>query len=149
MHKKLNDFHKKFTGLEKLTPQTKENLKEKVLDNTGNLFNELFYIYKEIYKKEKDALNKKDIKNFDYTKLRLTGYLYESEEEEKQTDKRHDKKELPKKPEKTDGKEINKLIHKEEMGINRELFKKLVKFQRPSSMLRDLYNTDEKRKIMI
>ena len=64
MHKKLNDFHKKFTGLEKLTPQTKENLKEKVLDNTGNLFNELSYIYKEIYKKEKDALNKKDIKKF-------------------------------------------------------------------------------------
>ena len=86
MHRKLNDFHKKFTELKKFPSQTKENedLKEKVLDNVGDLFNELYYIYKERYKEEKDALNKKDIKKFDYTKLRLTDdYLYESEQEEK------------------------------------------------------------------
>ena len=43
LHKKLNAFHKKFTGLKKLTPQIKENekLKAKVLDNVGDLFNEL------------------------------------------------------------------------------------------------------------
>ena len=34
------------------------------------------------------------------------------------------------------------------MGINRELFQKTFKFQRPSAMLRDLYNTDNKKKIM-
>ena len=32
------------------------------------------------------------------------------------------------------------------MGINRELFQKSSKFQRPSSVLRDLYNTDNKKK---
>ena len=44
LHKKLNAFHKKFTGLKKLTPQIKENekLKAKVLDNVGDLFNELY-----------------------------------------------------------------------------------------------------------
>ena len=95
MHEKLNDFHKKFTGLKKLTPQTKENedLKVKVLDNVGDLFNELYYTYKERYKEEKDALNNKDLKKIDYTKLRLTDdYLYESEEEEKQTGKNPDEK---------------------------------------------------------
>ena len=64
MYKKLNDFHKIFTRLKKLTPQIKENenLKAKVLENVRDLFNELHYIYKEKYEEEKDALNKKDTK---------------------------------------------------------------------------------------
>ena len=35
----------------KLNPQTKEkeNLKKKVKENAGDLFNELYYIYKERY----------------------------------------------------------------------------------------------------
>ena len=43
MYKKLNDFYKKFTKLKNVRPQTKtnENLKEKVLDNVRDLFNEL------------------------------------------------------------------------------------------------------------
>ena len=49
MHKKLNDSHKKVTKLKNVSPQTKtnEDLKEKVLDNVGDLFNELYYIYKD------------------------------------------------------------------------------------------------------
>ena len=49
MHKKLNNFHKKVTKLKSVSPQTKtnEDLKEKVLDNVGDLFNELYYIYKD------------------------------------------------------------------------------------------------------
>ena len=44
MHKKLKNFHKKFTGLKSVTPQTgvNKNLKEKVLDNAGDVFNELY-----------------------------------------------------------------------------------------------------------
>ena len=40
MHKKLNDFHTKFTKLKNVIPQTKtnENLNEKVLDNVGDSF---------------------------------------------------------------------------------------------------------------
>ena len=55
---------------------------------------------------------------FDYTKLRLTDdYQYLCEEEEKQTDKKPDKKEAPKKPTKIDVKELRKLSIKEETGI--------------------------------
>ena len=45
MHKKLKLFHKKFTNLKNVIPQTEanKNLKEKVLDNVGDLFNELYY----------------------------------------------------------------------------------------------------------
>ena len=97
MHKKLSNFHDRFTGFKKLTSQTKENqnLKAKVLDNAGDLFIELYYTYKERYKEKKDALNKKGIKKLDRTKSGLTDdYLYESDEfeEEKQTDKKPDKK---------------------------------------------------------
>ena len=57
---------KKFVGLKKVRHQTKNNedLKANVLGNAEDLFNELYYIYKEKYGEEKDALNKKDIKKF-------------------------------------------------------------------------------------
>ena len=61
MHKRLHSFHKKFTRLKNIRPKIKdkEDLRVKVLENGGDLFNELRYIYKERYVEEKDALNKK------------------------------------------------------------------------------------------
>ena len=48
----------------------------------------MYYIYKERYEEEKDAINKKDTQKVDYRKLILAdNYLCESEEEHKQTDK--------------------------------------------------------------
>ena len=99
MPKRLNDFHKRVIKLKGVNPQTKANqdLKAKFLDNAGDIFNELYYIYKEKYEKEKNALNEKDTKKFDYTKLRLfDDYEYESEKEEKETDKKPNQKEPPK-----------------------------------------------------
>ena len=54
MHKKQKNFHKKFTYLKNVTPriETNKKLKEKVLDDAGDLFNDLLYIYKDKYKKE-------------------------------------------------------------------------------------------------
>ena len=133
--KKWTSCKKKFTRFRKVTPQTKEkeDLKTKVLDNAGDLFNELYCIYKERYEKEKGSLNKKDAKKFDYTKLGLNdGYCNESEEEEKQTDKKPDRKEPPKKPTKSDVLEFNELIIKKETGMNRELFQKHFSFQIPT-----------------
>ena len=67
-------------------------MKPKVLDNVGDLFNELYYIYKDKYNEEKDGLNTKNKKLFCYKKLRLTvDYQYESEEEKQQTSKIPDK----------------------------------------------------------
>ena len=55
MHKKLKNFHKKFTSLKNVAPwiEANKNLKEKVLDNAGDLFNELYNIYKDKYNEEK------------------------------------------------------------------------------------------------
>ena len=88
MYKKLNDFKKRFRKLKTVDPQTDENkvLQPKVLENVGDLFNELYYIYKDKYNEEKDNLNTKNKKAFYYEKLRLTDdYQYESEEEKKRT----------------------------------------------------------------
>ena len=83
--------------------EANKDLKAKVLDNAGDIFNELYYIYKEKYEEEKDTLNEKDTKKYDYTKLRLSDdYEYESEKqekeekEEKETDKKPNKKKPPK-----------------------------------------------------
>ena len=50
--------------LKAVDPQTNENkvLKPKVLNNVGDLFNELYYIYKDKYNEEKDDLSTKDKK---------------------------------------------------------------------------------------
>ena len=62
MHKKLNDFKKRFNKFKDVNPETDENiaLKQKVLGNVGDLFNDLYYIYKDKYNKEKDGLNTKN-----------------------------------------------------------------------------------------
>ena len=94
MFKKLNDFKKRFNKLKTVDQQTNENkvLKPKVLDNVGDLFNELYFVYKDKYNDEKEGLNTKSKKPFYYKKLRLTdGYQYESEEEKQQTSKKPNK----------------------------------------------------------
>ena len=88
MYKRLNDFQKRFNKLKNVTPQTYENkdLQEKVLNDIGDLFNELYYIYKDRYNEEKNGLNTKDKTKFYYKKLKLTDdYQYESEEEQQQS----------------------------------------------------------------
>ena len=90
---------------------------------------------------------KKDAKTIDYTKLRLADvYLYDSEEEDKQTGKNPDTKEPLKKPKISDAQEFIELIIKEETGIERGLFKRFFSFQMLSAMLKAVYNTVNKNK---
>ena len=59
MYKRLNDFKKRFNKLKIVNPQTDENknLQKKLLDDVGDLVNELYYVYKDNYSEEKDGLN--------------------------------------------------------------------------------------------
>ena len=149
---------KKTNKLKIVDPQIDQNkvLKLKVLDDAGDLFNELYYICKDKYNEEKDRLNTKNKKLFYYKKLRLTDdYQYESEEErkkeekEQQTSKKPDKKEPSKNPTKDDLSEFNKWVNREETDINFEVFKKHFSFQRPSDMLKAVYTTNDKNKTVI
>ena len=73
----MNDFKfflKKINKLTAADPQINETkvLKPKVLDNVGDLFNELYYIYKDRSNEEKDGLKAKNKKLLYYKKMRLT-----------------------------------------------------------------------------
>ena len=76
--------------------QKKNNeLKEKVLNDVGNHFNAVYYIYKDKYNKKINSLNTENREKFDYKKLRLIDdYEYLSEEEQQQqTSKKCNEKE--------------------------------------------------------
>ena len=142
MYKKLNNLKKRFNKLKTVDPQTNEikALKPKVLDNVGDFFNELYYIYKDKYNEEKDALNIKNKKAFYYEKLRLTDdYQYESEKEKEEKEQQTSKREPLKKLTKEDVNNFNEWVNRKEIGINYELFQKHFKFQKPSDMLKFVY----------
>ena len=50
----MKGYHEKFNSLNNLKPQTKDNekLKQEVLTNVGDIYNELYGIYKSKYKKK-------------------------------------------------------------------------------------------------
>ena len=117
MFNTMKMYHKKFTSLNNLTPRTenKEKLKQEVLINAGDIYNELYDIYRNKYSKKINSLNTKNRMKLEYKKLRLSDeYQYLSEEEQEEetiTD-------------------VNEKINKQETGINRELFKKHFKFSK-------------------
>ena len=138
----MKEHHKKFNSLNNLKPQTKDNEKQKqdVLTNVGDIYNELYDIYKSKYNKKINGLNASNKKKLDYKKLRLSdNYQYSSEEEQEDEQGKQDEKAI-------DANKFNELIIKEETGINRELFMKHFKIQRPSDMFKHLYETKDKKK---
>ena len=139
MYKKLNKFNDEIISLKNVASrkEEKKELKNKVLSNAENLYNELYYIYKDKYNKEINSLDTKNREKFDYKKLKFSDDLYSSEEEQEE-------KTI------TDANAFNEQINKEETGINTELFKKHFNFQRPSDMLKSLYkvNTNQNNELV-
>ena len=128
-YKKLENFLKKFMDLKNVTPRSQDNknLKEKVLNNAGNLLNDLYYIYKDKYSKKISNLNTEDKEKFSYTNLRLTDdykYYSEENEEKQQTNKNFN--------------ELNELITRKKADINNELVKKYFYVQDLKYLLKNL-----------
>ena len=78
--------------LQTVNPQTDKNkdLKPKVLNNAGDLFNEMYYIYKDKYNEEKNGLNPKKTKKALLQKIEtkpIDDHQYEYEEEENSDEK--------------------------------------------------------------
>ena len=88
----MRNYQKKFTSFNNLVPQTENNekLKQEVLINAGDIYNELHYSYKNKYsKKKKNSLDTKNRQKLDYKKLRLSDdYQYPSEEEQEKKTRR-------------------------------------------------------------
>ena len=126
-------------------------MKPNVLDNVGDLFNDLYYIYKDKHNEEKDGFNTKNKKYFYYRKLGLTDdYQNESEEEEKeekeQTSKKLDKRESLKKSAKDDWPKLKEWVSEKEKSINSEICQEHFRYRESSDMLRDLYRINDKKK---
>ena len=136
MHKKLEDFHNIFTSLKNLSTQKKE-LKNKVLNDAGHLYINLYHSYKDKCSREINSSDTKNRKKLDYKKLRLADiYDYPSEE----------KKEKIQEETITHANAFNEWIIKKEANINSELFMEHFNFQNPSDMLKNLYQINDKEK---
>ena len=81
-------------------------------------------------------MSAKNKKKLDYKKLRLSDYLYLSEEEQEEQGEKT----------KTDRSEFNKYTIVEKIDINEELFKKHFNFQIPSDILAYLNKTNDTEK---
>ena len=91
-----------------------------MLNNVGDIYNELYDTYKSKYNKKIDKLSEKDKIKLIYKQLRLSDqYLYSSEEEQKEQEEQ--------KSIKVDYKTLIKQITDEEKDINDEIFKKYFK----------------------
>ena len=134
----MNLYHKKFTNLNNLTPWTenKEKIKQEVLNNFGDIYNKLYYIYKNKYNEKINSLSTKNRIKLDYKKLKLADiydYLSDEEQKEKQKEKQEEKQ----KETKDDTIALNKWIIDEEENINKKLFRKHFLFQKPSTLLKE------------
>ena len=108
-----------------------------MLTNAGDIYNELYYIYKNKYNKKINSLDKKNSKKLDYKKLRFVDdYEHLSDEEQEEIQEEQEKT-------KTDIDEFSKYIAEEEAHINKELFIKHFYYQKPSDMLNHLYETND------
>ena len=69
----MKQYHEKFNNLNNLKTLTKNNetLKQEVLNNVGDIYNQLCYVYKSKYNKKIDRLSAENKKKFDYKKLGL------------------------------------------------------------------------------
>ena len=83
------------------------------------------------------------IQNYDSP---IINYEYDYEKKKKKLEKSLIKIEPPNKPTKIDAKEVHEFITKEEIGMNRGLFRKHFSFQIPTVILKVLYNKNDKKK---
>ena len=87
-------------------------------------------------------MSAKNKKLLSYKQLRLSDYTYLSEEEEEKEEEKQNKETIA----------VNKFdgsIIKKGMDIkNMELFNKHFNYQTPSALLKDLYETNDKEKIV-
>ena len=88
-YKKLNKFNNEIVDLRNVSSrkEEKKELKYQALSNAKKIYNVLYYIYKEKYKKEINSLDTNNKEWLDYKNLRLSEYLYSSEEEQEQKNK--------------------------------------------------------------
>ena len=72
MYSLMREYHKKVTSLKNLVLRTQNNkeLKKEILNNAGDYYNELYYIYKNKYNEIINSVSTKNRIKLDYKKVR-------------------------------------------------------------------------------
>ena len=121
-----------------------KELKNKVLCNAENLYNKLYYIYKDKCNKEINSLDTKNKKKLDYKKLRLSYYKYLSEEDQEEQEEQKEQEEQEEQEKtKNDIDKFSKYIAEKETDINEELSTRHFGFQKPSDIFNSLIDTND------
>ena len=116
-----------------------------MLINVGDIYNKLYYTYKNKYNKKINTLDTKNRIKLDYKKLRRAD-IYDYPSEEEKQEKQGEQEEQEEKQQEETISEVNKFnerINKQETDINLELFKKHFNFQRPSDIFNYLNNIND------
>ena len=111
-----------------------------MLINVGDIYNKLYYTYKNKYNKKINTLDTKNRIKLGYKKLRradIYDYPSEEEQEEKQEEQEEQEETI------SDVNKFSEWINKKETDINLELFKKHFNFQRPSDIFNYLNNIND------
>ena len=111
-----------------------------MLTNVGDIYNKLYYTYKNKYNKKINTLDTKNRIKLGYKKLRradIYDYPSEEEQEEKQEEQEEQEETI------SDVNKFSEWINKKETDINLELFKKHFNFQRPSDIFNYLNNIND------
>ena len=83
----MKEHYKKINSLINLKPRTRVNKNKRleVIVHAGDIYNELYNIYRSKYNKKVDSLIAKNKKNLDYKQLKISGdYRYSSNEEQEE-----------------------------------------------------------------
>ena len=141
----IKEHYKKLNSLINLKQRTIDNKNKRleVIIHAGNIYNELYNIYKSKYNKKIDSLSAKNKKKLDYKQLKISGdYRYSSneEQEEQQEQEKQVKKLFD--PEE----DIEWMINKEDAHVNKEIFKKCFQLESPSLRYEVLHKTNDKEK---
>ena len=91
----MKEHHKKLNSLINFKPQkiANKNKKLEVIINAGNIYNQLYKIYKSKYNKEIDSLSAKNKKKLDYKHLKISGdYQYSSDKEQEEEQEEQEEK---------------------------------------------------------
>ena len=137
----LKEYKQKYKKLDNLKTRIGSNKKRKkeVLTNVSDIFNEFYYFYKNKHNKKRDTLSTENENLLDYKQLRLSDYVYLSEEEEEKEEKQN--------KETISVNKFNESTIKKGMNIkNMELFNKHFNYQTPSALLKVLYETNDTEK---
>ena len=83
----MREHYKKLNSLINLKPRTRVNKNKRlaVIVHAGDIYNELYNIYRSKYNKKIHSLIAKNKKNIDYKQLKISGdYRYSSNEEQEE-----------------------------------------------------------------